>query len=116
MAFHENFLQLKKELEKQGHLVKIPLPDNNYKNSNNFKLDSMLDFNENLKWSDAILIANYKKNNIENYIGFNSIMEIGMAFNQKKKIFMLFKNPINSSDELNAIGVIELNGDTSLIK
>jgi hypothetical protein len=116
MDFYEKYLELKKQLKKIGHIVKIPLPDKFYEKSGKIKIDSMKDFNNNLTWSDAILIANYEKNKIKNYIGINSIMEIGMAFNRNKKIFILFEIPDNCKEEFKAINVIELKEDLSKIK
>lgn len=116
MVFHEKYQKIKRILEEKGHLVIIPFSDNHYKNSKNIKKESMNDFNKNIKKSDAILVVNYEKNNIDNYIGINSIMEIGIAFNRKKKIFILNKIPENCKDEFSAIGAIELNGDLAKIK
>jgi hypothetical protein len=116
MAFYERFKVIKNILESHGHQVVIPLPDEHYKESNKIKKDSMEDYNREIEGSDAILVANYEKNNMKNYIGVNSIMEIGMAFNRKKKIFILNKIPDNCKEEFNAIGVIELNGNLKDIK
>lgn len=113
MAFYEKIKKLKQDLEIQGHTVVIPLPDEHYKNSGKIKLDSMKDYNKEIENSDAILVANYEKHDIKNYIGVNSLMEIGMAFNRKKKIFILNQIPDNCKEEFSAIGVIELNGDLS---
>ena len=41
---------------------------------------------------DAILVLNFDKNGIENYIGGNTLMELGFAHVHNKKIFLL--NPI----------------------
>jgi len=73
------------------------------------------DFNKNLEKSDAVLVANYEKHGQKNYIGFNSIMEIGMAFNRNKKIFILFNIPKHCKEELTAIGCKVLNGDIDKI-
>ena len=115
MFFYPEFEKLKTQLEKQGHEVKIPLPDEFYKGSQ-VKKEAMKDFNKNLEQSDAILVANYEKNKKPNYIGINSIMEIGMAFNKNKKIFILFQIPENCKEEFEAIGVVELNNNLNLIK
>jgi diphthamide synthase subunit DPH2 len=116
MKFYEKLKEIKTILEKQGHNVVIPLPDEHYKESGKIKRDSMEDYNKEIEKSDAILVANYEKNNIKNYIGVNSIMEVGMAFNRKKKIFILNQIPENCIVEFNAIDVIELNGDLTKIK
>ena len=42
-----------------------------------------------VEWSDAILVTNYDKNNIKNYIGPNTLMEMGVAFYLGKKIYLL---------------------------
>ena len=116
MSFYEKFKSIKETLEKQGNKVVIPLPDEFYKNMGKIKRDSMEDYNKEIESSDAILVANYEKNNIKDYIGTNAIMEVGMAFNQKKKIFILNQIPENCKDEFQAIGVIELNGDLNKVK
>ena len=116
MKFYPKFESLKKQLEEQGHEAIIPLSDEYYEQNNLIKKNAMEDFDKNLEESDAILVANYEKNNIPNYVGTNSIMEVGMAFNQKKKIFILFNIPENCKYEFESAGVIELNGDISNIK
>jgi len=116
MAFYEKFLKIKEILEMQSHKIIIPLPDEFYEKSQKIKKDSMQDYNKKIEESDAILVANYSKDNVNDYIGTNSLIEIGIAFNRKKKIFILNKIPQNCKDELSAIGVIELNGDLNKIK
>lgn len=66
--------------------------------------------------SDAIVVANYTKNDIENYIGGNAFMEIGVAYYLRKKIFYL--NPVPEmlyTDELTGVQPVVLNGDLSAI-
>ena len=41
-----------------------------------------------VQWSDVVLIANYDKNGIGNYIGPNTLMEMGVAFYLNKKIYL----------------------------
>lgn len=111
MTFYEKYKKIKQELEKQGHKVIIPLSDDHYQEEENIKRKTMEDFNENLEKSNAILVANFNKNSKKNYIGINSIMEIGMAFNRDKKIFILNEIPEDCKEELKAIGCIVLNRD-----
>ncbi len=115
MKFYSKFVELKRALEDLGHKAIAPLPNKYYLNRGNIKLKAMRDFNKNLKKSDAILVANYKKNSRRNYIGINSIMEIGMAFNHGKKILILNNIPDNMKDELRAINVKILKGNLSKI-
>ncbi|HPN96736.1 MAG TPA: hypothetical protein PLK35_03125 [Candidatus Moranbacteria bacterium] len=66
--------------------------------------------------SDAILIVNNKKKNIENYIGGNTFLEMGFAHVLKKNIYLL--NPIpemSYKDELLAMQPVVIYGDLSKI-
>ena len=116
MKFHTEYEKIKKVLEAKGYKVVIPLLDAFYTKEKNPKRKSMEDFNNELEKSDAILVANYEKNGIRDYIGVNVFMEIGMAFNRGKKIFILKGIPGNCKDELKAIGAIALNGNIGKIK
>ena len=57
--------------------------------------------------ADAILVCNYDKNGIENYIGANTFLEMGFAHYAKKKIYLM--NPLLDmpyiNDELFAFDV-----------
>ncbi len=68
--------------------------------------------------SDAILVLNFEKNGIENYIGGNTLMEMGFAYVVGKKIFLI--NPIPDTlkykDEIEAMDPIILNGDLNLVE
>jgi hypothetical protein len=67
--------------------------------------------------SDAILVANYTKKEIENYIGANTFLEIGFAHHIGKKIYFL--NPIPDQpyirEELEAVEPVVLNGNLDKI-
>jgi hypothetical protein len=66
--------------------------------------------------SDAIFVVNLEKNGIANYIGGNVLMELGQAYVNDKKIFLL--NPIPDmpyKDEIIATKPIVINGDFSKI-
>lgn len=70
--------------------------------------------------SDAILIVNDTKKDIPNYIGGNVLMEMGQAYVNDKKIYLLNGMPTNKSitylDEIIALQPVCLNGDlTKLI-
>lgn len=72
---------------------------------------------EKVKDNDAVLVLNFEKNGEQNYIGGATFLEIFMAFDLGKKIFLY--NPIPKSifeDELKAFGPIVINGDLSIIK
>jgi len=67
--------------------------------------------------SDAILVVNITKDNIENYVGANTFLEIGFAHYKQKKIFLLNPLPGQSYiiDELETVEPEIINGDLSKI-
>jgi len=67
---------------------------------------------------DAILVCNFDKNGIKNYIGGNTLMEIGFAHVNNKKIFLLNQIPeeVSYKDEIKAMADVILDGDLSKIK
>jgi len=67
--------------------------------------------------SDAILVLNFDKNGVKNYIGGNTLMELGFAHVHNKKIFLL--NPIPDmqyKEEIEAVEPIVINGNIEMIK
>jgi len=66
---------------------------------------------------DAILVCNFDKNSIKNYIGGNTLMEIGFAHCNDKKVFLLNPIPEDVSyvDEIKAMVDEIINGDLSKI-
>jgi len=69
-----------------------------------------------IKNADAILIANFEKNKIKNYIGGNSFLEMGFAHVLNKKIFIFNNIPeMIYTDEIKAMQPIVLNGNLTKI-
>ena len=120
--------EIKEKLEKLRHIV---TPPNSYDEP--FKEEDMkkLSKEEHIKWkqgmmklhepkiiaNDVILVLNFEKHGIKNYIGGATFMEIIKAWELEKKIFLY--NDIPDSifkDELTAINPVIINGDLSLIK
>jgi hypothetical protein len=66
-----------------------------------------------IKSGDAVLICNFDKNGIKNYIGGNTLMEIGFAHVNDKKIYLLNSIPkdVSYSDEIKAMVNEVINGD-----
>lgn len=126
-------IRLKRELTALGH---IPIIHPYYERLVNGELPDLAEQMEKehhvakkkygfIKWyynaitqSDAILVVNLDKKGIKNYIGGNTLMEIGFAHVHGKKIFLL--NPINEnlsySDEIKATYDLVINGDLKKIK
>jgi len=71
-----------------------------------------------IKESDAILVLNFDKKDIKNYVGANTFLEIGDAHVLNKKIFFINEKPEQDyiKDELDAMDLIILNGDLSKLK
>lgn len=67
--------------------------------------------------SDAVLVLNYTKGKVKNYIGGNTLMEVGFAFYLGKKIYFLNPIPRQSyREELIAMKPIILHGNLERIK
>ncbi|MFA5024442.1 MAG: hypothetical protein WC523_05835 [Patescibacteria group bacterium] len=72
-------------------------------------------YNEIVK-SDAVLVLNFDRKGIKNYIGGNTLMELGFAFVHYKKIFLLNPIPeISYQDEIEAVCPLVINSNLSLI-
>jgi len=139
IAFQDEAIAVKQKLEKSGHEVELwPVK---LKNGNGqlicakeyYKIRRAAKENEKWVWdrkaeailehfdkvsrSDAILVLNYDKNNIKGYIGGNVLMEIGLAFFLKKKIYLLNEIPeLPYKEEILGVKPIILNNDLSKIK
>ncbi len=125
MHFAKEMLEIKETLEKDNHIVVVPDNVENYANGRidvenkweKIQLDVIRAYFEKIKENDAILVLNKTKNNIVNYIGGNSLIEIAFAHVLNKKIFLF--NPVpkmSYSDEIEAMKPIVLNGDLNKIK
>ena len=68
--------------------------------------------------ADAILVVNFEKHGVQNYIGANVLMEMALAFYLKKKIFILNELPEKSAFEEEILGMqpIVLHGDVTRLK
>jgi len=70
-----------------------------------------------IRESDALLVCNFTKKGIDNYIGANTFLEMGYAYSLELPIYTY--NPLPDlpyiNDEIRAFDVIELNGDLNKI-
>ena len=122
MAFSDKMQESKKELETLEHTVFIPLNDRNLKvkktklTHSEFQSLKKRHFNK-INNSDAILVLNYDKNGIKNYIGSSTFGEICYALAENKSIFLL--NPIPDqpyiSEDLDYFDAKVINGDLTKI-
>jgi nucleoside 2-deoxyribosyltransferase len=66
--------------------------------------------------NDAILVLNFTKKNIENYIGGNTFLEMGFAYVLNKPIYLFNPIPqISYSDEIITMQPIVINQDLAKI-
>ena len=125
MLYLERLKEIEKSLLQSGHQVFMPIDfgvdyltisNENYGQLKKEK-NAIKEHFEKIKKSDAILVCNFDKHGIKNYIGGNSFLEIGFAYILGKKIFLL--NPIPKMHyEAEIIGMepIILNGDLTKIQ
>ncbi|MFA6278707.1 MAG: hypothetical protein WCS97_03715 [Candidatus Paceibacterota bacterium] len=80
--------------------------------------DAIREFWHQMQGADAVLAVNLDKHGIKNYIGGNTLMEIGFAHVLNQKIYLLNPIPCISfyKSEIEAMRPTILNGDLSLIK
>ena len=139
IAFYDEMLSVRDTLEKLGHEVKLPpseifdeigkkIPVKEYydiRKSTNSTSGWIWDRKEEairlhfgkIEWCEAILVLNYTKNGIENYIGANTLIEIGLAFHLKKKIFLLHPTPkMQYSEEIFAMKPVVIEENFSLLQ
>jgi len=129
MKFSKEMLKIKEKLNSLG-LNDVVVPrdadkyasnqlaeENSYESiKNKIEEDLIRSHYEEIKNADAVLIVNYDKNGIANYIGGNSFLEAAFAHVLKKKLYLLFEIPnMAYSDELKAMQPIILNNDLSKI-
>jgi len=101
MSFAKEFVETKKILEELGFLTEFA-PDT-YDCVSNPKLNEDLEHCERTdimracmdaqEDCDAILVLNHPKEEFEGYIGTHSLIELGLAYYLKQKIFLLHPPP-----------------------
>ena len=129
MQFTDKMLEVREKLREFGHdafitdlhksmIGKDDLEIEKIKLHQKHNMDAIREFWRMMQNADAVLILNYNKNGIKNYIGGNTLMEIGFAHVLNQKIFML--NPIPEipyyKSEIEAVKPIIINGDLTKIK
>lgn len=128
MQFTEKMIAIKDKLKGMGHdsfLTNLASPFVGKSDEEKEKIkidqkknnDAIREFWKLMQGADAIIVANYDKHGIKNYIGGNTLMEIGFAHVLNQKIFLL--NPIPEipyyKTEIEAVKPVILNGDLSKI-
>jgi hypothetical protein len=128
MQFTEKMIEIRDKLRKRKHDAYVtslatPFIGKTDKEKEKIKLfqknnkDAIREFWKLMQDGDAILVVNIDKNGITNYIGGNTLMEIGFAHVLNQKIFLW--NPIPDipyyKTEIEAVNPVIINQDLSLI-
>lgn len=124
MAFSKEMVEIQKFLKNVGHEVVIPPNAEKYASGelametsqksveNKINHNQIQEYFLEIKDADAVLVANYDKKGIKNYVGGNSFLEAGFAHVLEKKLYFLNDIPdMIYSDELKAFRPVILNGD-----
>lgn len=129
MSASKKMIKVSNNLEKLGHVVilpestkqyvegKIKFSNSNESSKHKQEQDLIRIHYKKIDNSDAILVINVEKNQIKNYIGGNSFIELAFGHILNKKLFLLNPIPdISYRDEIKAMEPIVINGDLSKIK
>ncbi len=128
MQFSDQMIQIAEKLRNLGHepvtsrfiepfLGKTAEEQERIKIQQKNNNDVMRKDVENMKSVDAFLVLNFDKNGIKNYIGGNAFLEMGVAYCDKKKIFLyndIPEIPLYKS-EIEAMRPLILHGDLKKI-
>ena len=129
MQYAEKILEARDELIKRGHnafvtnlaesfVGKTDLEKEVIKIQQKNNQDAIKEFWNLMQGADAVLVMNFDKNGVKNYIGGNTLMEIGFAHVLNQKIFLY--NPIPDipyyKSEIEAVKPIIINRDFSMIR
>ena len=129
MQFTDQMIAVCEELKKLGHDPFMSSFKDNYsgkpaeeieriKLKDKYEYDAIREFWKPMQTADALLVLNYDKNDIENYIGGNSFLEMGFAHVLNQKIYLL--NPIPDmpyyGTEIIAMKPTVINGDLNNIQ
>ena len=134
-SFYKDVLEIERELNKFGLKVKVPANARKMQKSGNYNEASYRTWYKNpehykkktalinghfkkISEADAILVINKTKRGIRGYIGGNALMEMTLAYIQKKPIFLWndisSKSPIE--EEVRGLNPIIVGQDITKIR
>ncbi|NCN52738.1 hypothetical protein GW943_02935 [Candidatus Parcubacteria bacterium] len=146
IAFYPEFEHARDELVKLGHEVQIPeltkeAPEEfgggkkvylaKYIEENGgidmfpadhhmwgVKTEAIRDHFDKIDWCEGIVVINPEKRGVQGYVGGNTLIEIGVAFYLKKKIYILndVSSELSYKQEVRAMQPVMLEGDISKVK
>lgn len=121
--FYGHIPEIKKELKKHGHKLTMPNchdapeTEDKYRNMREkehsaWKAEMIKKSESTIQENDAVLVLNFEKNGIENYIGGATFLEMYDAFRLGKKIFLYNEVPEGIlRDEIIGFEPVILRGD-----
>ncbi|SRR6056297_540387 len=129
MSFSKKMIGIANRLKENNHEVILPHDADKYANGilvsessqestkNKIKDDLIRDYFKTINKSDAVLIVNFDKNGIKNYIGGNSFLELGFAYVLNKPVYLYNQIPdMLYTDEIKAMQPIVIDGNLLKIK
>jgi hypothetical protein len=129
MQYTEKMVEICEGLRKLGHEVFMSKFADAYvgksddekeklKLNHKYNYDAIREFWKPMQGADALVVANYDKHGIKNYIGGNAFLEMGFAYILNQKIYLM--NPIPDipyyGTEIIAMKPRVINGDLRKIK
>lgn len=126
--FYSQLQPIIEKLEKQGHEITLP---NSFekpfreeemkilgaKEHQDWKAEKLREQVEKVKANEALLVCNFEKNGVKNYIGGATFLEMFKAFELGKKIYLYNQIPEGIfKDELLGMNITVINGDLEKIK
>ena len=120
-AFYDKIPPIKSALEKAGHIISLPNcydcpeTESKYRGTDEhakWKAGMIKHSEEVISGVDAVLVLNYAKNGIQNYIGGATFLEMYDAFRLGKTIYMINDIPDGLlKDEIIGFNPTILNGN-----
>lgn len=127
-VFYNQIPAIEEVLKKAGHEIFMPNCFDNSKAEfeakvlgeeahRKFKAKMFHQSEEIISKMDAVLVLNYDKNDMKNYIGGAVLLEMYDAFRMGKKIFLMNDVPENMlKDEIVGMSPIVISGNLDLVK
>jgi len=121
--FYDRIPEIQRGLEENGHVITLPntyddpATEERYKNlgsaeHSGWKAGMIKQSADTITNNDAVVVLNFEKNGVQNYIGGATFLEMYDAFRLGKKIF-LYNNIPNGilTDEIIGFNPIVVNGN-----
>ena len=126
-VFYDKIPEIQKTLEDAGHVISLPNCVNDPGTEARYR---NMGIDEHAKWKagmlrhsadvirdmDAVLVLNFEKNGVKNYIGGATFLEMYEAFKLNKKIFLYNDIPEGMlKDEISGFSPIVINGELGMV-